>query len=158
WISGDLHVHMNYCGTYRSTSETLMRQAAAENLPIIFDLIVNKEQRFPDMELFTGKPDPVSNSSFLLLHSQEFHTNHWGHLGILNRKDHIVIPGYSGYGNTAAASVYPTNSVVADDVHAQGGLTGYVHAFDSMPDTKNLVDGDANELPVDLALGKVDYL
>ena len=158
WISGDLHVHMNYCGTYRSTSETLMRQAAAENLPIVFDLIVNKEQRFPDVELFTGKPDPVSNSNFLLIHSQEYHTNHWGHMGILNTKDHILIPGYSGYRNTAASSVYPTNSVVADEVHAQGGLAGYVHPFDSMPDTTNLLDGDANELPVDLALGKVDYM
>lgn len=61
-----------------------------------------------------------------------------------------------GYANTAAASLYPTNAVIADLAHAQGALVGYVHPFDDMPDPTapgTLTD----ELPVDVALGKVDY-
>jgi TolB protein len=32
WVSGDVHVHMNYAGTYRNTPAHLIEQAAAENL------------------------------------------------------------------------------------------------------------------------------
>jgi hypothetical protein len=49
WMSGDVHTHMNYAGTYRNTPAHLVEQAAAENLAIVEDLVVNKEQRIPDM-------------------------------------------------------------------------------------------------------------
>src|SRR4029077_20832026 len=32
WVSGDVHVHMNYGGTYRDTPPRLVAQAASENL------------------------------------------------------------------------------------------------------------------------------
>ena len=47
--SGDLHVHMNYGGLYRNTPAHLAEQGRAEDLNLIYDLIVNKEQRFPDI-------------------------------------------------------------------------------------------------------------
>src|SRR4029079_18925356 len=34
WVSGDVHVHMNYGGAYRNTPRHLVEQAAAENLPM----------------------------------------------------------------------------------------------------------------------------
>ena len=40
WVSGDVHVHMNYGGAYRDTPERLVAQAAAENLSIVEDLVV----------------------------------------------------------------------------------------------------------------------
>ncbi len=40
--------------------------------------------------------------------------------------------------------------------HAQGGLVGYVHPFEAVPD---LAQGSTTyELPADVALGKVDYI
>ena len=42
WVSGDVHVHMNYGGACRNTPSRLVVQAAAENLSIVEDLIVNK--------------------------------------------------------------------------------------------------------------------
>ncbi|HLX73167.1 MAG TPA: CehA/McbA family metallohydrolase, partial [Terriglobales bacterium] len=69
----------------------------------------------------------------------------------------FLIPGYAAYPNTAAASLYPTNADIADLAHAQGALVGYVHPFDTFPDPADpapLTD----ELPVDVALGKVDYM
>jgi TolB protein len=157
WVSGDVHVHMNYGGAYRNTPAHLVSQAAAENLPIVEDLIVNKEQRIPDIACFSPKPDPASTATNLLLHGQEFHTSYWGHLGLLNLTRNLLIPGYSAYPGTAAASLSPTNADVADMAHRQGALVGYVHPFDTIPDPAKDVSL-TDELPVDVALGKVDYI
>ena len=59
WVSGDVHVHMNYGGSYRNTPSHLVAQAAAENLSIVEDLIVNKERRFPDIKYFTHSRIPL---------------------------------------------------------------------------------------------------
>jgi len=157
WVSGDVHVHMNYAGTYRNTPQHLVAQAAAENLQIVEDLVVNKEERIPDIAYFSPNPDPASTATNLLLHGQEFHTSYWGHLGLLHLTQHFLLPGYSAYPNTAAASLFPANANVADMAHEQHGLVGYVHPYDSIPDP--VKDASLNhELPVDLALGKVDYI
>jgi hypothetical protein len=76
---------------------------------------------------------------------------------LLNLTHNLILPGYAGYPNTAAASLYPANANVADMAHEQGALVGYVHPFDTFPDPAK----DAsltNELPADVALGKVDYI
>ncbi|PYX96683.1 MAG: hypothetical protein DMG71_05110 [Acidobacteria bacterium] len=157
WMSGDVHVHMNYGGAYRNTPKHLVAQAAAENLPIVQNLIVNKEQRIPDITYFRTTPDPVSTSHNLLLHGQEFHTSYWGHLGLLNLRRNFIIPDYAAYPNTAAASLFPTNADVADMAHQQQSLVGYVHPLDAVPDP--MKDASlTDELPVDVALGKVDYI
>jgi TolB protein len=158
WVSGDVHMHMNYGGAYRNTPEQLVQQAEAENLSIVEDLVVNKEQRIPDISYFHPGLDRGSTASTLLFHSQEFHTSYWGHLGILNLTDHFLLPDYAAYPGTSAASLFPPNAVVADLVHAQHGLVGYAHPFDSLPDPADKNSPLTDELPVDVALGKIDYL
>jgi hypothetical protein len=148
---------MNYAGTYRNTPAHLIEQAAAENLGIVEDLVVNKEQRVPDISYFSTAPDPSSTADHLLLHGQEFHTSYWGHLGLLHLTNNFIVPGYAGYPNTAAASLFPANANVADMAHAQGALVGYVHPYDSLPDPSK-PDPLTSELPADVALGKVDYI
>lgn len=156
WWSGDLHVHMNYGGLYRNTPEHLAQQARAEDLNLVYNLVVNKEQRFPDIESFRSDLDPASTATLLVLHGQEFHTSYWGHLALLNLTRHLLLPGYAGYPFTAAASPYPDNAAVADMVHEQHGLVGYAHPFDE--DVDPAKDAQlTNELPVDAALGKIDY-
>jgi TolB protein len=159
WVSGDLHVHMNYGGAYRNESRHLLQQAEGEDLDIIHNLVVNKEQRFPDF-VYAGKGiDRASESDVLLIHGQEFHTSYWGHRGLLNIKEHILLPGYAGYPNTAAASLVPMNADVYDMAHAQGALVGAVHPFDEVPDPfANPAQRITDELPVDVALGKLDYM
>src|SRR6185436_14047831 len=56
WWGGDLHVHMNYGGHYRNTPAHLARQARAEGLHVVENLVVNKEQRIPDIAYW--RPDP----------------------------------------------------------------------------------------------------
>ncbi|HEX8841721.1 MAG TPA: CehA/McbA family metallohydrolase, partial [Sphingomicrobium sp.] len=155
FVSADLHVHMNYGGHYRNTPENLAQQARAEDLNAVYNLIVNKEERVPDISYFRPGPDSASGDGVLILHSQEYHTSYWGHLGLLGLSDHYLTPGFSAYQNSPLASAYPDNGAIADLAHAQGALVGYVHPFDDEPLTdKTLI----NELPADVANGKVDYM
>jgi len=158
WWSGDVHVHMNYGGAYRNTPPHLALQARAEDLHVVENLIVNKEQRIPDIAYFRTDADPVSTPTFLLRHAQEFHTSVWGHMGLLGLGSHYLLPEYAGYPNTAAASLALTNATVADLAHAQGAVVGYVHPFDTRLDPADTSASLYYELPVDVALGKVDYL
>jgi len=156
FVSADLHVHMNYGGHYRNWPEQMLAQAAAEDLDVVQNLIVNKEERIPDIGYFRPDPDPASGAR-VLLHAQEYHTSFWGHLGLLHLSDHLLLPDYASYRHTAFASPWPHNGVVADLAHAQGALVGYVHIADfpiDPPNEKSL----SYQLPADVAHGKVDYL
>ena len=156
FVSADLHVHMNYGGQYRNTPDRLLAQAAAEDLDVVQNLIVNKEERIPDVAHFSAMPDPASGER-MLLHAQEFHTSFWGHLGLLHLSDHLLLPDYTSYRHTALESPWPHNGVIADLARAQGALVGYVHPFDfpiDPPKEKSL----SYQLPADVAQGKVDYL
>ncbi len=157
WWSGDLHVHMNYGGHYRNDPARLRFQAEAEDVHVVENLIVNKEQRIPDVSAFLGRPDPVSTARTIIAHDEEYHTSWWGHTGHLGLTRHLILPNYAGYVNTAAASLVPDNGQVADLARAQGGISGYVHPFDERPDPSGAAPL-TYALPVDVALGKVDYL
>ena len=164
-VSADLHVHMNYGGAYRNTPAHLVAQQAAENLFLVENLVVNKEQRIPDIASFRTTPDPASISDHWLLQGQEFHTPFWGHLSLLHLTRNFLLPDYAAYGSTAAASLFPTNAVVEDLAHQQHALVGYAHPFDIAVDPENdptLTSGEpldeALEFPADVALGKIDYL
>jgi TolB protein len=156
WWSGDLHVHMNYGGHYRNTPARLAEQGRAEDLNLIYNLVVNKEQRVPDISSFRPDVDPASTGELVILHAQEFHTSYWGHLSVLNLAEHLLLPGYASYPFTAADSPYPHNAAVIDMAHRQQALVGYAHPFDEVIDPNQTVPL-TNELPVDAALGKVDY-
>jgi Tol biopolymer transport system component len=158
WLSADVHVHMNYGGAYRNQPAHLVLQAQAEDLGLVNALIVNKEQRFPDIAYNGAHIDPASAPDALIVHGQEFHTSYWGHLGLLDI-DGAILPGYAGYPNSAASSLYPMNADIADIAHARGALVGYVHPFDEEPQpVLKPAEVLHNELPVDVALGKVDYM
>jgi len=156
FVSADLHVHMNYGGHYRNTPTSMLAQAAAEDLDVVQNLIVNKEERIPDVAYFRTDADPASRER-MLFHAQEYHTSFWGHLGLLHLSDHLLLPDYTSYRHTAFESPWPHNGVVADLAHAQGALVGYVHIADfpiDPPKEKSL----SYQLPADVAHGKIDYL
>ena len=157
WVSADLHVHMNYGGQYRNTPEHLAAQAEAEDLNLVYNVIVNKEERIPDIAHFRAGADPASRDRVVILQAQEFHTSFWGHLGLLYLSDHLITPDFSAYRHTAMASPYPYNGVIADLAHRQGGLVGYVHPFD-FPVVPEKEKSLSHELPADVIAGKVDYL
>jgi len=158
FVSSDLHVHMNYGGHYRNTPENLLRQQDAEDLDVVYNLLVNKEERIPDIAYFRagGDADPAS-SERVVFHAQEYHTSFWGHMALLNLESHYLLPDYTAYRHTAYESPWPNNGAIADLAHAQNSLVGYVHIADfpiDPPKEKTL----SYELPATVAHGKVDYL
>jgi len=159
WISGDLHAHMNYGGTYRNTAAHLAKQAEAEDLQIVNNLVVNKEQRFPDI---AGQREGIDVAGPLVIHGQEFHTSYWGHRGLFERERTLAVAcclGTAAYPNTAAASLFPMNADVYDMAHDLGALVGAVHPFDEAPDPfANPQQRMTDEVPVDVALKKLDYM
>lgn len=153
--SADLHVHMNYGGHYRQRAEGLAAQAQAEHLDVVYNLIVNKEQRITDIAEFTTEARQVGPTT--IFQGQEFHTSYWGHLGLLHLDDHLLLPDFSSYRHTGLASPQPDNGAIADLAHAQRALVGYVHPYD-WPIVPEKEKSLTHALPVDVALGKVDYL
>ncbi|HYL64919.1 MAG TPA: CehA/McbA family metallohydrolase [Candidatus Methylomirabilis sp.] len=159
WISADLHVHMNYGGTYLNSAERLVEQAKAEGIRIVNNLVVNKERRFPDIASVGQNQETFDSDSVMIVSGQEYHTSYWGHRGLVGLQGALLLPGYAGYPNTAAASLYPMNADVYDMAHEQAALVGAVHPFDEVPDPfANPPQQITDELPVDVALGKLDYM
>jgi TolB protein len=159
WISSDLHVHMNYGGTYQDIESRLSEQAKAEGLRVVSNLVVNKEQRFPDIASVGENQETFDPGSVAILSGQEFHTSYWGHRGLVGLQGSLLLPGYAGYPNTAAASLYPMNADVYDMAHLQGALVGAVHPFDVEPNPFAIPpERITDELPVDAALRKLDYM
>ncbi|MFC7050112.1 CehA/McbA family metallohydrolase [Emcibacter nanhaiensis] len=155
FISADMHVHINYGGKYRQTLETFAREARAEDMDVIYNLLVNKEQRIPDISMFKTTSDTIEGVT--IYQAQEFHTSYWGHLSFLHLGDHLVTPDFASYRHTALASPYPSNAVVADLAREQGAVTGYVHPFDEAPDpaAKGRL---SHSLPLDVVNGKTDFM
>jgi len=154
WTSADLHVHMNYGGHYRHTLDSLAAQMRAEHLDVIHQLVVNKEERVPDIAGFSTRE--YARDGARIVQGQEYHTSYWGHLGILAPEDHLLQPGFAAYAFSALASPFPYNGVIADLAHAQHALVGYVHPFDERVDP-GAAAPLTNALPADVAHGKVDY-
>src|SRR4029077_12359774 len=111
FASADLHVHMNYGGHYHNTPQNLIEQARAEHLDAVYNLIVNKEERVPDVAQFTTKPLPKDN--VLLIQAQESHSSYWGHLGLLDLDDHYITPDVSSSREPPSSRPHPHNGVNA---------------------------------------------
>ena len=78
---------------------------------------------------------------------------------VVERCDGVLLPGYAGYPNTAAASLVPTNADVADLAHLHGAVVGYVHPYEEQPQPLTApAHTDADELPVDVAPLLVDVV
>ncbi len=157
YVNGDLHAHMNYGGQYKVSVAGLAKQAKAEGVDIVYNLLVNKEQRIPDMGQFKTTADVFDGVT--IYQGQEFHSSYWGHMSFLHQNDHFLTPDFTSYRHTALASPYPTNGVMSGLAHQQGAVVGYVHPFYLVPDT----DPDAEEilshsLPLDVIAGRTDFL
>src|SRR5262249_62359326 len=87
FANADLHVHMNYGGHYRNTPLNLIEQARAEHLDAVYNLIVNKEERIPDIAQFSARP--LRKDDQLLIQAQEIYTSYLGDLGLLDPVCHF---------------------------------------------------------------------
>ncbi|HTC95270.1 MAG TPA: CehA/McbA family metallohydrolase [Terriglobales bacterium] len=157
WTGADTHVRINYGGAYHSTPQTLLQQMAAEDLSVAYELMPSEEEVSPARaSVMAGKVDPMSSARHHILYGEEFHSSFWGDLAALNTNAPLSWRFFS-FPNRPP-SIMPTNANISDLARTRNdkALVGYAHPFSQIPDP----DSDAkltNELPIDVALGKVDY-
>ncbi len=158
WIGGDTHVKMNYGGAYHSTPQTLLQQMAAEDLGVAYELMASEDAEVSParVSVMAGKADPMSSARHHILYGEEFHSSFWGDLAALNTNSPLIWHFFS-FPNRPL-SILPTNAGLADlaRIRNDKALVGYTHLFSEIPDP----DSDVkltHELPIDVALGKVDY-
>ncbi|HND52717.1 MAG TPA: CehA/McbA family metallohydrolase, partial [Pirellulaceae bacterium] len=158
WVSGENHIHANYgYGHWYNRPADMRLQCQGEDLTVANFMVANSDgDGVYDREFFLGRPDPLSNSRNVLYWNEEFRSTIWGHLTLLNLK-RLVIPIFTGFRDTTHPHDAPTNADIADHVHDQDGHVNYTHPAHSLQDPYATAYS-AKELPLDVALGKVDSL
>lgn len=158
WVGGENHIHANYgYGQWYNSPATMMEQIRGEDLSVANFMVANSDSDGVfDREFFLGRPDPVSTDAHVLYWNQEFRATIWGHMTLLNLKQ-LVTPIFTGFKNTTHPYDFPTNAHIADHTHEQGGLVNYTHPAHSLQDPYATAYS-AKEMPVDVALGKIDTL
>jgi len=158
WVGGDTHVRINYGGVYLSTAQMMLNQMGAEDLGVAYELTPSGNQFTGIAPPFiTGKTDLTLIAAHHILSGRELYSNYWGTLGIIGN----FMPGVRRHASypdpdPSVTGLSSTNASFADLYHAKGAMVGYAQSFSQIPDP----DSDmklTNELPIDVALGKVDY-
>jgi hypothetical protein len=158
WYSGENHIHANYgYGSWYNSPRTMKAQCAGEDLRVGNFMVANSDgDGVFDREFFRGAPDPLSGGGLVLYWNQEFRSTIWGHMTLVNLR-HLVEPIFTGFLRTTHPWDVPTNADIADHTHDQGGLVNYTHPA-MTPSNPYHGPYTAKELPVDVALGKVDSI
>ena len=158
WVGGENHIHANYgYGQWYNSPATMLEQIRGEDLSVANFMVANSDSDGVfDREFFLGRPDPLSTDAHVLYWNQEFRATIWGHMTLLNLKQ-LVTPIFTGFKNTTHPYDFPTNAHIADHTHEQGGLVNYTHPAHSLQDPYATAYS-AKEMPVDVALGKIDTL
>ena len=165
WYSGSNHVHMNYAGNLHNTPENLFLMNAAEDADVICHLVANKDNRILDYQYFApGRVlHPLSTSERIMHTGEEYRPPFYGHISILNLKEHLISPFTTGYEGTAIESLYPSNTDIFRFAKQQGAIGAYVHPFGGpvsgvqMRDPLETDLGIAKAFPVDVALETISY-
>jgi hypothetical protein len=158
WYSGENHIHANYgYGAWYNSPRTMRAQCSGEDLRVGNFMVANSDgDGVFDREYFRGSPDPLSSDQLVLYWNQEFRATIWGHMTLLNLQ-HLVEPIFTGFLRTTHPWDVPTNADIADHTHDQGGFVNYTHPAMTPLDPYH-GPYTAKELPVDVALRKVDSI
>jgi hypothetical protein len=131
WYSGDIHIH-------HIAPKTCRLEMDAEDLNVA-NILTSDFTR--DQAEFEGKLNAYSSGKSLIYVNQEFRSDHFGHMCVLNLKQLIEPVAIQ------QPYAYPLHAQVCDRVHAQGGYVSWAH-FPSMP---------ALESPLDVAHGETGW-
>jgi hypothetical protein len=162
WRSGDVHVHLHYGGEYLLGPEDASLVQRAEDVHFMNMMVANQGSAFVhDSAFFEGKPNELSDGDHILRWGEEYRNDFYGHLCMYGITE-LVPPIYSGFRLSEHPHDVPANSVAADHCHTVGGTLSYAHPLFGSADLDRVFAQprtvEAKELPVDVALGKLDAL
>jgi len=121
-------------------------------------LIVNKEQRFPDIAYDGKQIDVASKADAMVVHGQDF-TPLWGHSRVLKFTWKRTLARYAGVSEYGGGEFVPMNADVYDMAHAKGALVGEVHPLTRRPmHSLKPAQTDYGRVAGGCALEKLDYM
>ena len=162
WRSADVHVHLHYGGEYLFGPADASLVQRAEDVHFMNMMVANQGSAFVhDKAFFEGKPNELSDGDHILRWGEEYRNDFYGHLCMYGITE-LVPPIYSGFRLSENPHDAPANSVAADHCHIVGGTLSYAHPLFGSGDLDRVFAQartvEAKELPVDVALGKIDAL
>ena len=139
WYSGDTHTHF-------LDAPTGLLELRAEDLNVVYILASKWGELITDVTRFTGAPSKLSRDKQIVVYNEETRHRWLGHT-ILHGITELVYPlSWGGPSEGVSGGYdYPPMAYQADKAHAQNGLVTWAH-----------FPYPGGELPVDVALGKVD--
>jgi hypothetical protein len=162
WRSGDVHVHLHYGGEYQLRPEDAALVQQGEDVHFMNMMVANSGSGYVnDQAWFTGRDHELSDADHILRWGEEYRNNFYGHLCMYGIED-LVPPIYSGFRLSEHPHDLPANAHAADHCHSVGGTLSYAHPLFGSADLDRVFAEvrtvEAKELPVDVALGKIDAL
>ena len=162
WWSGDVHVHLHYGGEYLLDPAHASLVQRGEDVNFMNMMVANQGSAFVhDHGYFEGRPHELSDAEHILRWGEEYRNDFYGHLCMYGITE-LVPPIYSGFRLSEHPHDLPANAVAADRCHEAGGTLSYAHPLFGNGDLERVFTHprtvEAKELPVDMALGKVDAL
>jgi hypothetical protein len=160
WYSSDAHIHANYTADQHQVIDLrdIRTYVHAEDLNNANMLVANSGDAFlHDLQYFEGKPNSISEPNYVVYWNEEMrHRGLYGHMAFFGLKK-LIYPLYTGFPNTPYPEDYPPNYTQADAAKRDNAAVDYVHPG-MVPNFEELGGAGAHELPIDLALGKVDAM
>ena len=160
WYSSDAHIHANYTADQHQVIglSDIRLYVHAEDLNNANMLVANSGDAFVhDIQYFEGKPNSISEPGYIVYWNEEMrHRGIYGHMAFFGLKK-LIYPLYTGFPNTPYPEDYPPNYAQADAAKRDNAAVDYVHPA-MVPNFEQLGGAGAHELPIDLALGKVDAM
>ncbi len=162
WRSGDVHVHLHYGGEYLFSPADASLVQRGEDVHFMNMMVANQGSAFVhDRANFQGGPHELSDADHILRWGEEYRNDFYGHLCMYGIRE-LVPPIYSGFRLSEHPHDLPANAVAADRCHEVGGTLSYAHPLFAGGDLDRVFAQartvEAKELPVDVALGKIDAL
>jgi len=160
WYSGQTHIHTTDAGMPVQFSELWPLVSQAEDLAVSYILTLKGEwdthavyaDEFP-----LGPVSSASTATHLVAYGQEYRSNPYGHLALLDLEE-LIEPISSGALGELAGADYPPNAFVLDAAMALGATTVGAHFGNFMTEEAPIQTrwpSTGYEMPVDVALGKI---
>jgi hypothetical protein len=160
WYSSDAHIHANYTADQHQVIDLndIRLYVHAEDLNNANMMVANSGDAFVhDIQYFEGKPNAISEPGYVVYWNEEMRNRGmYGHMSFFGLKK-LIYPLYTAFPNTPYPEDYPPNYAQADGAKRDNAAVDYVHPANA-PNFEDLGGAGAHELPVDLALGKVDAM
>ena len=160
WYSSDAHIHANYTASQHQVIDLrdIRLYVHAEDLNNANMLVANSSDAFlHDNQYFEGKPNAISEPGYIVYWNEEMRNRGtYGHMTFYGLKK-LIHPLYTGFPNTPYPEDYPPNYAQADAAKKDNAAVDYVHPG-MVAKFEELGGAGAHELPIDLALGKVDAM